>query len=154
MKPLTISKEGRIYAYLNFLSWEDRCGIKDTCGLVRRLLWVTTKIAALCAFEAWMVYCTVVLAIVTAIGLQHGLSIQESARLCDPLIGFFGMLILVVPIGIGVLVGAAGLMMLGDLVTNRKTSFSQSLRKAAENSEAGRLLLTKTDKICVPVEFK
>lgn len=153
MNALTISREGRLFKYLTFLSWEDKLGIRDTCGLVRRLIWVTAKIAALCGVVGWMVFCTTVLAIVTSIGLYHGLPLQESTRLCDPLIGFFGMLILIIPVGFAVLLGAAGLMWLGDRISNRERSFSSYMRKAAENSEVGRVMLTKADKICVPVKF-
>ena len=155
MDTLFISKSGRLYKYLSFVSYKDTDWIFDSCSLVRRLIWVTLKIIALSIFVALVSYSTTLTAAVASIGVYHGMSIPNAIELINPLFGAIGVIVLfLIPVSIVCILIVGCLIYAIETVRAKKPSLVETIRTFADDSELGKVVMAKMEKICIPVQFK
>ena len=155
MQGFTFSRSGFLYKFLTFVSVSDRYNVHDTCALVRRLIWVSCKILLISAVIAYLTFSCVHASIVTAIGLMHGLSFNESIHMVHPAFVVPLMVLIVLPCTVLVILAAAGVTWLYSRMREKTAvTFKQALHQAAENSDLGKVLVSRAQRICVSVEFK
>ena len=154
MQGFTFDRNGLLYKFLTFESWQDARRVYDTCSLFRMLIWVSVKISIWCGIAFYLAYSCVFTSIVTGIGLYHGLDFGEAMRMAHPAFGVPALLILIImPSAIGItLIFACIGYGFGKLVHGSGT-FKQSLENAIERSDFGKVLMSKANRICVPVTF-